>query len=255
MPATDIGSLRELLNAKVAKGDHSGWDDAWAQNLTPWDRQGAQPALLWALQHSETSQYLPKDGGKALIAGCGRGYDAEVFAKQGYSPSIGVDVSPVAVEKARQWFEEKGSVEHKDAVKFVEADFFKLGSSDGAQDVGTDVAVAYDYTFFCALPPTLRKDWATTYIRVIRSGGILICVVFPIQGDRPDGPPVSTCATLLSSLGKLTPTAVHPLQYSVHPQMYKDLLSSDFDLLWEGVPQEQQPEKAGVLELQIWRRK
>ncbi|KDN52844.1 S-adenosyl-L-methionine-dependent methyltransferase, partial [Tilletiaria anomala UBC 951] len=197
-----VGELQKVVTERSSQGDHHVWDDAWSQSLTPWDAQEAQPGLLWALNYPEIAKHLPK-GGKALVAGCGRGYDAEQLAKAGYSPSIGVDISPIAVAKAKEWFAAKGDQSVKKAVQFFEADFFKLGTSEGNLAVGTDVTVAYDYTFFCALPPSFRSMWADIYSKVIKADGVLICMVYPIHGDRPGGPP-----------------------YSVSPQMYKDLLSS-----------------------------
>lgn len=60
--------------------------------------------------------------------------------------------------------------------------------------------LAYDYTFLCAIPPSLRSSWAETYTRLLAKDGILIALVFPIHGDRPGGPPFSISPDLVREL-------------------------------------------------------
>lgn len=40
--------------------------------------------------------------------------------------------------------------------------------------------LAYDYTFFCALPPDLRERWGGRYAELVKPGGVLVCLEFPI---------------------------------------------------------------------------
>lgn len=60
-----------------------------------------------------------------------------------------------------------------------------------------------DYTFFCALHPAMRHDWAAAYARYLAPGALLVCLAFPIvpAGEHPTGPP-----------------------WPVKPQDYKDVL-------------------------------
>ena len=62
---------------------------------------------------------------------------------------------------------------------------------------------AYDYTFFCALHPAMRKDWAAAYARHLAPGASLACLAFPVvpAGEGQAGPP-----------------------WPVKPQDYKELL-------------------------------
>lgn len=61
-------------------------------------------------------------------------------------------------------------------------------------------SLAYDYTFLCAIPPSLRSSWAETYTRLVRKHGVLIALVFPIHGDRHGGPPFSISPDLVREL-------------------------------------------------------
>lgn len=55
--------------------------------------------------------------------------------------------------------------------------------------------------FMCALHPSLRNDWARTWTKVMKSGGYLIALEYPIRPDDKTGPP-----------------------WPVSPQIYADLL-------------------------------
>ncbi len=62
----------------------------------------------------------------------------------------------------------------------------------------------YDYTFFCALHPDMRPDWAAAWARFLKPGGILKCLIFPVEPERQTGPP-----------------------WHVDPQIYESLLSKN----------------------------
>lgn len=58
-----------------------------------------------------------------------------------------------------------------------------VGSGNPASQPIVPYQLAFDYTFLCALDPPMRKPWAETYARIIRPGGELLTVVFPMD-DR-----------------------------------------------------------------------
>jgi len=44
--------------------------------------------------------------------------------------------------------------------------------------------------FLCAMPPELRPDWAQRMTELVKPGGYLICLEFPLYKDRSlPGPP------------------------------------------------------------------
>lgn len=51
--------------------------------------------------------------------------------------------------------------------------------------------------FFTALPPSLRSAWGDRMRQLIRPGGYLIALVWPIDGSRPGGPPHSVSVELM----------------------------------------------------------
>lgn len=225
------------LQASVATGALDGWDAAWREDWTPWDAAAAQPALVWALSHAPVAQLLPPVSSKApaLVAGMGRGYDAALLAQHGYSPVVGVDISPTAVAAASAWRDAHvADASVRARIHLHTHDFFALGTPGADPAIPSRFALAYDYTFLCALHPSMRRAWASTYARVIRPGGILLALVYPIHGPRTDGPP-----------------------FSLSPQIYAELLSDAFELVWAGVPLQQSDSRrgTGVEQLNVWRHK
>jgi len=107
----------------------------------------------------------------AVVPGCGRGYDVETFAKYAAS-ATGLEYSPTAVEEAMCYL--KG----QDNARVVQCDFFNHASTvDEKFDIG------YDYTFFCAIHPSMRGAWAQSWAELLRPGGTLIATVFPVFPD------------------------------------------------------------------------
>merc|ERR1719162_644574 len=80
----------------------------------------------------------------AIVAGCGRAYDALALAQHGFEKVVAVDLAPAACDAARAFLEE---TEDPAAAKIevVCADFFALEY--------TDFDFAWDVTFLCALDP------------------------------------------------------------------------------------------------------
>ncbi|HEX5051138.1 MAG TPA: class I SAM-dependent methyltransferase [Planctomycetota bacterium] len=73
----------------------SDWNEHYAGGFTPWDTGVADPLLMQMVE----SGALPT--GRALDVGCGTGGNAIWLAQHGYTV-LGVDVAPLAIEKAQQ---------------------------------------------------------------------------------------------------------------------------------------------------------
>jgi methyl halide transferase len=88
------------------------WDDLWSDgSFLPWDRGYANPALIDALNERADvlGSPLKSDGSRkrALVPGCGKGYDVALFAAHGYD-SFGVEVSESAVRAAEEYLKDPG---------------------------------------------------------------------------------------------------------------------------------------------------
>jgi len=184
----------------------SRWDDLWkTQDFLPWDRGTYNPALADVLTQRSDLLGAPtviddstgvKRRKRALVPGCGKGYDVLLLASFGYD-SYGVEASANAVRACEKYAEEaaEGYMARdpevgSGSVKFLYGDFFKdgwVGEVDGGLGEGFDVI--YDYTFLCALPPTLRPSWSARQSQLLAPTGRLICLEFPTTKSTTSGGP------------------------------------------------------------------
>ncbi|RHZ61550.1 uncharacterized protein CDV56_108851 [Aspergillus thermomutatus] len=195
------------IERRSSPEDHgSGWSNLWEtgeDNL--WDRGLPSPALIDLIeqqQQSPTSLFNPftADGQrkKALVPGCGRGYDVVMLALHGFDAS-GLEISAKAVSEAEAYaasamsqpqaynFGAGYQAENSSpgSVNFMQGDFFQ---PDWSGDEKYDLV--YDYTFLCALHPSMRRDWAMRMASLVSTGGLLVCLEFPMYKDLGlPGPP------------------------------------------------------------------
>ena len=194
-----------------------GWDKRWQTNVIPFDKGAPHGAFTHFLKDAGQGDVpdIPRTG-KALVPGCGRGYDVHALSLLGLE-TTGIEVSPKAVEEANKWIQAQPEQPKEGAGSGVVelGDFFKWKEGEG--DEGK-YDVFYDYTFLCALPPTLRSSWASTYARLARPGSILITLQFPLNDpDLTKGPP-----------------------FSLSEELYVDLLQNEWEYVWgRGVDEEQ----------------
>ena len=73
---------------------HPSWDESYASNQLPWDTGQPEPLLVEFLASSRLQP------GPTLEIGAGTGTNAIWMAERGFDV-LGVDVSPLAVERAR----------------------------------------------------------------------------------------------------------------------------------------------------------
>jgi SAM-dependent methyltransferase len=177
--------LRSHFAALDTSKHAEGWDKLWEEgSFIPWDRGYANPALIDFLSSPTnpptSSEPNPtpgapkpttvdgpgaqvpkplKDGNtrrKALVPGCGKGYDVALLASHGYD-AYGLEVSKHAMESANKYLADpgKGPLEGeytvtdektgKGEMKCVYGDFFK---DEWIKEVGAEGGfdVIYDNT-------------------------------------------------------------------------------------------------------------
>lgn len=194
------------------------WDSMWKDKYTMWDAGEPSPALASLFKNEETRSLIPEHG-QALVPGCGSGYDV-VFLANKDRHATGMDLSKTCVDLLIKNHPNASA----DNYDFMCADFFEFDAPNEGYDL------AYDYTFLCALPPTLRPKWAARYKEIIKKEGVLITLMYPIDGHE-GGPP-----------------------YALDEQIYKDLLADKFDLLYIKDAEGHQS-RIGREKIAIWKRK
>ncbi|MBC8330073.1 MAG: methyltransferase domain-containing protein [Planctomycetes bacterium] len=169
------------------------WQQHYRDRHTPWDLGRAHPELERRLAAGELEP--PRPGARALVPGCGRGWDAFALADAGWSV-VAVDLVPDLAGAVGERLAERGG-------RFLVADALSLDwwGADGLQPASFQLF--FDHTFYCALPLERRPDFGGLAGRALAPGGRLCSLVFPV--GRPleqGGPPFAMSpAELERSLG------------------------------------------------------
>jgi hypothetical protein len=172
------------------------WQEAWEEQRTPWDA-GASPPILEQLVQSGT---LPD--GRALVPGCGSGYDVLTLATDDRHV-LGLDLAEGARRRFSSLRDEYGVPSDQADVRT--GNFFEFTPE-------TQFDLVWDYTFLCAIEPEMRDQWAAKMHELISPAGELVTLIFPIRTldalpePDADGPP-----------------------YPMHPELVSDLLQGRFE--------------------------
>jgi len=160
--------MREIIATQPLQ---KAWEQLWKEGVTPWDGQGVTPAVAHLLKTNQLRD------GKILVPGCGSGYDVVAMG----SPTrtvTGLDISPSALQQAQLFAEKSPQAQF---VQFQSGDFFTFAPASKFDTV-------FDYTFFCALDPSMRPQWAEKMAELLALDGELITLMFPLD-EHEGGPP------------------------------------------------------------------
>jgi cyclopropane fatty-acyl-phospholipid synthase-like methyltransferase len=142
-----------------------GWDSAYEGSPAPWDIGRPQPAFARLADEGLLS-------GRLLDAGCGTGEHALLAAAHG-ADAMGVDVSGLAIEKARAKAAERGLT-----ARFEVADALHL------ERLGERFGTVIDSGLFHVFDDAERPRYVTSLAAVVESGGSYYMMCF---SDRQPG--------------------------------------------------------------------
>lgn len=171
--ATDRDHLREHILQPRTSDAPIQWNDMYKSSTTPWDRGRPNPALSEILSRhdliGESTTVDPAKGTRrkrALVPGCGKGYDVLLLAAFGYD-AHGLEMSELALEAARgneaksagdELYKTRDEKVGRGKVTWIVGDFFTdgwFGSVEGGFDGTFDLL--YDYTV-CSWPAPHRTS-------------------------------------------------------------------------------------------------
>jgi methyl halide transferase len=143
------------------------WSARWKNKETTWDLGYPSPPL---------KAYFDRIGNKELrilIPGCGNAYEAEYLFRQGFKNVYVLDFAPEALAEFSR------RVPQFPEAHLLCEDFFELKLENW------DLVV--EQTFFCALPPAQRNDYAEKMHRLLGNGGKLAGLFFtdPLNNSQP----------------------------------------------------------------------
>ncbi|EGO01754.1 hypothetical protein SERLA73DRAFT_177233 [Serpula lacrymans var. lacrymans S7.3] len=218
---------REYVKKLIAQDASGGWNESWKQGVTPWDSGDVQLSLQGLLLSASLD--LPREG-RALVPGCGRGYDALLIASKLGLDTLGLDISPVGVQAARDQLNSapEGLLSGIEKVSYEATDFFTFKVPDDQK-----FSLIYDYTFFVAIPPERRNEWGCQMCALIKPGGYLITLVFPL------GLPLE---------GYVGPP------FHVDPEDYIEPLGQGWEKVYDKVPEIVREGRKGTERMVVWRR-
>jgi len=142
--------------------DGKFWNARYETFRTGWDIGYVSPPLKEYID-----QISDKDL-KILIPGCGNSYEAEYLSKKGFRNITLIDISDILIKKLEKKFEND-----KNITLYTE-DFFE---HDGSYDL------ILEQTFFCAIDPSCRENYASKMKNLINKNGKLAGVLFFNDND------------------------------------------------------------------------
>lgn len=120
--------------------------------------------------------------GRVAVLGCGRGYDAMLFADRGFD-TIGFDFAPLAITEAITLAQTTSN-----SAQFLQRDIFDL-----ADEFSSYFDYVIEHTCFCAIDPKQRHNYVQIVQQILQPHGELIGVFF--THDRTGGSPFGVTPT------------------------------------------------------------
>ena len=137
--------------------DLAYWDSRHRSGATSWDIGEVSPPIK-----SYIHQIKDKDIA-ILIPGSGSSYEAEFLSNLGFKNITVLDISPTLVQKLKKRFKDKPEI------SVIQGDFFDFKGSYN---------LIFEQTFFCAIPPYRRQDYAKKMHELLVPNGQLVGVLF-----------------------------------------------------------------------------
>lgn len=195
---------------------HTYWDQRYQQNDTAWDMGQVSPPLQAYFEQLKNKTL------SILIPGCGNSYEAAWLLQQGFSSITLIDIAELLVTRLREKFQDyikpvpttAAGPSPASPLTLIAGDFFAL---TGQYDL------IIEQTFFCALDPSLRKDYIEKMYSLLKPGGKLAGVLFnrEFTGGPPFGGHASEYRQLLEE--RFLIRSLAPCYNSIRPRAGTEL--------------------------------
>ena len=148
------------------------WNERYKKGDTSWDIGYVSTPLKTYIDQLDDKNI------SILVPGCGNAHEAGYLLEKGFTNITLVDISRIAAEAVQEKFAVYGS-----RLKVIHGDFFELRQK---------FDLILEQTFFCALDPALRKNYAEKMYDLLKQNGKLVGLLFnrsfdnspPFGGDK-----------------------------------------------------------------------
>jgi len=166
--------------------DPTNWDERYGKGNTPWETGQPSSELRRVLGE------VPLQPCRALELGCGTGASAVWLAQQGFAVTA-LDLSPLAIDQARQRADEAGV-----AVRFLVADVMRPSA---------ELTGFFDFFFDRGCYHVVRREDVGAYLETLRRlthpGTVGLVLTGNAREPHTPGPPVVTEQQIRVELGSL----------------------------------------------------
>jgi SAM-dependent methyltransferase len=145
----------------------NAWDNRYLNNYIGWDLGQVSSPLKAYFDQLENKEI------KILIPGGGNSYEAEYLFNSGFNNTYVLDISKIALENI------KNRVPKFPSSQLIHANFF---------DLNMTFDLVIEQTFFCAIDPNLRANYAVKIKNLLNEKGKLVGVLFDAKLNK-DYPP------------------------------------------------------------------
>lgn len=158
--------LVKYRNKMRLKLDATYWENRYLENTSRWDLGEVSPPIKVLVDSLKDTSL------RILIPGGGNSWEAEYLHRKGFTNVLVVDIASSPLKNLADRVPDFP----KDHI--IQEDFFDLSGS-------FDLII--EQTFFCAIHPTLRKDYVEKVHQLLRKMGKLSGLLFdaPLNEDRP----------------------------------------------------------------------
>jgi len=179
------------------------WEERYKNNDTAWDAGSITPPI---------QQYIGqlKDKGmRILVPGAGNGHEFIYLAENGFNNACVLDIAYTPLQHIAT------RLPGLSAERLINGDFFEHNGTYN---------LIIEQTFFCALPPALRKNYAEKMHSLLAPGGKLAGLLFDFELTQ-QGPPFGGSreeyVNLFAPLYKIN--MLHRAYNSIKPREGKEL--------------------------------
>jgi len=172
----DRERARELARRHVERGEPLEWferlyaEGRAGEAAIPWADREPNPNLVAWLDRADPGS----DGRRALKVGCGLGDDVEELSARGFD-AVGFDVSPTAIEWARERFRDSEA-------EYVVADLF-----DAPDRWTRAFDLVVESYLLQVLPPARRREAVGRIAEFVAPGGTLVAIARGRESGDDEG--------------------------------------------------------------------